>query len=78
MVSHAAMRELVKHDATLYEVVFILEHGYDAPRKRKRGTMEKWYDKGQKTFNVVIAQDYHEHLQESCWVLIHFGCFTKR
>lgn len=77
-VSNAAMRELMKHEKTLSDVVEILETGFDAPRKRKEGTIERWLDKGSKTWNAVIVKDYHEILQEECWVLIHFGQFTKR
>ena len=56
----------------------ILETGYDAPRKRKQGTIEKWLDKGKKTYNAVVAKDYHEILKEDCWVLVHFGKFSRR
>ncbi len=78
IVSDSAMRELMKEEKTLYDVVQILEEGYDAPRKRKEGTIEKWFDKGNKTFNVVVVQDYNEIMKEDCWVLIHFGKFTRR
>ena len=54
-VSHSAMQELMQEGMTLYDVVEILENGYDAPRKRKKGTIEKWLDKGKKTYNVVIG-----------------------
>lgn len=77
-VTNSAMRELMKEEKTLYDVVEILENGYDAPRKRKKGTIEKWLDKGNKTFNAVIVRDYNEIMKEDCWVLIHFGKFTKR
>ena len=77
-VSHSAMQELMQEGKTIYDVVEILEDGYDAPRKRKEGTIEKWLDKGKKTYNAVIAKDYHEILKEDCWVLIHFGKFTRR
>ena len=76
-VSNSAMIELMKEEKTLYDVVRILEEGYDAPRKRKTGTIERWLDKGNKTFNVVIAKDYDEIMKEDCWVLIHFGKHTK-
>ncbi len=78
VVSDSAMRELMKEEKTLYDVVEVLEHGYDAPRKRKGGTVEKWLDKGNKTFNAVVAQDYNEIMKEDCWVLIHFGKFRRR
>ena len=77
-VSNAAMIELVKEEKTLYDVVQILEEGHDAPRKRKVGVIERWLNKGGKTFNVVVAKDYDEILQEECWVLIHFGKFSRR
>jgi len=78
VVSNLAMTELMKEEKTLYDVVQILEEGYDAPRKRKAGTIERWLDKGKKTFNVVIAKDYNEVMKEDVWVLIHFGKFTRR
>ena len=77
-VTNAAMRELMDEGFTLFDIVEILETGHDAPRKRKEGTIEKWIDKGNKTYNAVIAKDYDETLKEECWVLIHFGKFTKR
>ena len=39
IVSDSAMRELMKEEKTLCDVVEILEQGYCAPRKRKQGTM---------------------------------------
>lgn len=77
-VSDAAMRELIKHEKTLLDVVKILGQGYDAPRKRKAGTIEKWLDRGNKTFNVVLVKDYDEIMKEDCWVLVHCGKFTRR
>ena len=77
-VTNAAMIELVKEGKTLYDVVTILDEGYDAPRKRKPETIEKWLNLGNKTFNVVIAKDYDEIMKEDCWVLIHFGKFTYK
>ena len=77
-ISHSAMQELMQEGKTIYDVVEILENGYDAPRKRESGTIEKWIGKGKKTYNAVIVKDYHEILKEDCWVLIHFGKFTRR
>jgi hypothetical protein len=78
IVSDSAMRELIKEGKTLYDIVEILETGKDAPRKRKQGTVEKWLNKGNKTYNAVVVKDYNEMMKEECWVLIHFGKFTKR
>jgi len=61
--SYAAMRELMDEAMTLLDVLQILEEGYDAPRKRKKGTIEKWLNKGNKTYNAVIAKDYNEMQQ---------------
>ena len=77
IVSDSAMWELMKEEKTLYDVVEILEQGYDAPRKRKQGIIEKWLDKGNKTFNAVVARDYNEIMKEDCWILIHFGKFSR-
>ena len=59
-ISDSAMRELMQEGKTIYDVVEILENGYDAPRKRKQGTIEKWLGKGKKTYNAVIVKDYHK------------------
>ena len=39
VVSDSAMRDLMNEEKTLYDVVGVLEEGYDAPRKRKAGTI---------------------------------------
>lgn len=77
VVSDSAMRELMKQGKTLLTILKILEQGYDAPRQRKFGTIERWFDKGNKTFNVVIVKDFNEVMKEECWLLIHFGKHTK-
>lgn len=76
VVSKSAMRELIKYEKTLYDVIEVLEEGYDAPRARAKGTVEKWLNKGSKTFNAVVVREWHEMLKEECWVLIHFGKFS--
>lgn len=76
--SLSAARELMKNSETLDFVAEILETGYDAPRKRKKGTIERWVDRGKKTYNAVIARNYNDLSNEDVWVLIHFGKFTKR
>ncbi len=72
------MRELMQEGLTLDDVKDILEQGYDAPRKRKKGCIEKWLGKGNKTYNAVIVKDYNEFLKEEVWVLIHFGKFGRK
>ncbi|MBU1204189.1 MAG: hypothetical protein KKG60_03940 [Nanoarchaeota archaeon] len=76
--SLSAARELAKLGENSVFVLKVLDEGYNAPRKRKKGTIEKWLDKGKKTFNVVIVKDYEETYHEEVWVIIHFGKFTKK
>ncbi|MBW3019154.1 hypothetical protein KY329_03150, partial [Candidatus Woesearchaeota archaeon] len=40
-VTNSAMIELINEGKTLFDVVRILEEGYDAPRQRKAGIIEK-------------------------------------
>jgi hypothetical protein len=75
--TRAAQRELFKLGMDIQDCLDILKNGY-SPRKRAKGTVERWLDKGNKTFNVVVAKDYDEIRHEECWVLIHLGKFTKR
>ena len=68
----------MKEGKTIIFVSEILEHGYDAPRKRKAGTIERWMNKGNKIYNAVVVKNYNEIMGEEVWVLIHFGKFTKK
>jgi hypothetical protein len=76
--SYSAMREMMDEGKTLDDIKEILETGYDAPRKRKVGTIEKWLNKGGKTYNAVVVKDYNEIMKEELWLLIHFGKFSRR
>ncbi len=77
-ISNSAMRELMNEGKALEDVLDILENGYRAPRKRKKGTIEKWFDIGKKTYNAVIAKSFDEISKEDVWVLVHFGKFTRK
>ncbi|MFH1506631.1 MAG: hypothetical protein ABIE94_06645 [archaeon] len=72
------MQELMQEGTDLSDVLDILENGYESPRKRKRGTVEKWLNRGNKTYNAVIVKDYYETNKEEVWLLIHFGKFTTK
>lgn len=76
--SKSALRELTKHEKNIEDILEILHKGYEAPRKRKRNTIEKWLNKGNKTYNVVIVQDYFRILNEKVWLVTHFGKFTRK
>jgi len=77
-VSYSAAQELFKEEKTLFDVLEILNFGRNAPRKRKKDTIEKWLGKENKTYNAVIIKNYNEALKEECWVLVHFGKFTRK
>jgi len=74
----SAMRELMQEGKTLYSVLTILEEGCNAPRRRKEGTIEKWLNKGNKTYNVVVVKDFNYDFNEDVWLIIHFGKFTRK
>lgn len=74
----SAARELSEEGKTLHFVLKVLYKGYNAPRKRKVGTMEYWLDKNNKTYNVVIVREYDYYEKEDIWLLIHFGKFTRK
>lgn len=76
--SISSIDEMLKHGKSIDDIVYFLEEGYTSPRKRKKDTIEKWIDKGKKTFNAVIVKDYNAEEKQDVWVLIHFGKFTKR
>ena len=56
--SKTAGRELIKYGFMIEDCKEILEKGY-SPRKRKKGTIEKWLDYGDKTYNVVVVKSFN-------------------
>jgi|SRR3989344_334169 len=76
--SMSASRELSEYGRTLADVADTLEKGYDAPRRRKKGTIERWLDEGKKTANAVVVKNYDDIAKEQVWVLTHYGIFSKR
>ena len=54
----------------------ILENGY-SPRKRKKNAEEKWLDRGNKTYNVVIVKSFNYLYNEDVYLITHIGKFTK-
>ncbi len=75
--SKAASAELLKHGLMLQDCLEILKHGYDAPRERAKDSQEKWLDKGNKTYNVVIVKSFNWMYNEEVWLITHLGKFTK-
>ena len=76
--SPTAMREMMKHSLVIEDCKTILEEGYISPRKRKENIIEKWFDKRNKTYNVVIAKTYNNLYKEEIYLIIHVGRFTRR
>ena len=76
--SKTAMRELIQHGATLEDCNDILEEGYPAPRKRAKGTIEQWLDRGNKTYNTVVVKSYNYFYGEDVYLVTHFGSFRRR
>lgn len=69
----AASEELWHFKKDLWDVLEILEQGYDCSRsKRKPNILEKCINKGDSVFKAVVA-DCGDYL-----LLIHFGKFTYK
>ena len=75
--SKTAGKELIKYGFMIEDCKEILEKGY-SPRKRKKGTIEKWLDYGDKTYNVVVMNSFNYLYNEDVYLIIHFGEFTKK
>ncbi len=75
--SKAAAEELAKYGLMIQSCKKILEEGYDAPRKRAKDTEEKWLDRGNKTYNVVVVRSFNYMYNEDVWLITHLGKFTK-
>jgi len=79
MPTRAAMKELCDLGLDLTDVAEVLEDGYDCYRsKRKKGTIEKCIDKGNKTLKTVVVQSFNHSLDTDVWAITHVGIFTKR
>ena len=75
--SKSAARELLKYSLMIADCEEILEKGYE-PRKRGKGTEEKWMDFGNKTYNVVVVKSYNYFYNEEVYLIKHIGKFTKK
>ena len=73
----SASNELFKYKLDVEDCKEILESGY-GPRKRAKNTTEKWFDIGNKTYNVVIVKVFNQFYGENIYLIIHVGKFTKK
>lgn len=74
------MHELVELGMDLWDVVEVLESGYDcAKSRRKKGVYEKCVRKGRKTVKVVVeeGEEILPDERASIWVLRHVGEFSE-
>jgi len=78
----SASRELMKEGKDLYDLLEILEDGYDcSASKRKENIIERCLRKGRKEFKAVLAETeitYPDGFAEKVWRLIHFGKTTYK
>ena len=76
----SASRELIKEKKDLYDVLEILEEGYESSTsKRKVNIIERSLRKGNKEYKAVAAKTevvYPDNFREEVWRLIHFGKST--
>jgi len=76
----SATRELMREGKDLYDVLKILEDGYDcSTSKRKPNIIERCLRKGNKEYKAVLAQTevtYPDRYTEKVLRLIHFGKTT--
>lgn len=75
--SRTAAKELTEYGFMIEDCKEILDKGY-SPRKRKKGTIEKWMDMGTKTYNVVVVKSFNFLYNEDVYLITHFGEFTKK
>lgn len=78
----SASRELVREGKDLYDILEILEEGYDSSTaKRKANIIERSIRKGDKEYKAVVAKTavrYPDGYVEEVWRLIHFGKITYK
>ena len=46
--------------------------------EERKGVIERWLDKRNKTFNVVVAKSFNYFYNEEVYLVIHVGKFTKK
>lgn len=73
----SASRELAEEGRDLYDVLKILEEGYDcSASKRSKNIIERCWKKGNKEYKAVLAETevtYPDGYAEKVLRLIHFG-----
>ncbi|MBU1201361.1 MAG: hypothetical protein KKA51_02580 [Nanoarchaeota archaeon] len=75
--SKTAMREMTWLGLDLCDCILILEEGYST-RKRKKGTVEKSFNVGNKTLKVVVVKSYNYTQKKDVYLITHVGETTKK
>ena len=76
--TRTAMNELFKYGYDLFDVLEILELGYDCPKsKRAKNIIERCINKKGKIIRVVIADSYNWSMDTKVWAITHFGITKK-
>ena len=72
--SKHAVYELISLGYDLYDILTILEEGYDCRKgKRAKKTYEKCIKKGRKIIKVVVVGVYAYDIDEEIWLIKHVG-----
>lgn len=75
----SAYHELKSLGMDLFDVLQVLEDGYDCQRgSRKEGVMERCRDFDDKTIKVVASESYEFWSKQQVCVIIHVGKFKVR
>ncbi|MFC1752556.1 hypothetical protein ACFL96_04085 [Thermoproteota archaeon] len=74
-VSRSANHEMLKENLDIYDVLEVLEQGYE-PSKRRKDIVERCLVRGRKVIKAVVGLNHRK--EESYWTLIHAGRFTKK
>ena len=72
--THAAMTEMYREALDGYDVLDILEKGYDCQKgKRAKEIRERCLDRKGKTTRVVVARSHSISLETDVWVITLLG-----
>lgn len=77
----AVMQELVEQGMDLWDVVEILEEGFDCGRSpRRKGIVERCVRSGKKIIKVVVeeGEEIVGERRVAIWVLRHAGKFSEK
>ena len=72
--TRAAITEMYHEAMDGYDVLFILENGYNCQKgKRSKKIREKCLDQKGKTIKAVVAKSHNISLESDVWVITHLG-----